>query len=335
MLQQYRKVLVEDGYLKQEFGAHIDFFYKDAGYSYKIVLILQNYGKCRIVNQENLDTLKAKLCCWPVFLYNKPKEFLVIIAHAGKHDRVAFRCSNLVLIGADGSERFYGITNSFKEDVQKLRTILKERQLRKRCEVADQQRGYGFVPIITGFIITVCIWTFFSRVNIEAYGMRAEILENRQWPAFIAYAFLHADILHLLGNMISLAVIGGMLEKRIGSFRYTVLVALSIPYIGMISMLYKEWINSSTITVGFSGVLYAMLGVLIIYKVRNREKITFLSIYIGICLLKGLLRPDVDTMIHITGFLTGICAGIIYVLLGEIRIRNHKIQYTRYQIMRK
>ncbi|HEY2230256.1 MAG TPA: rhomboid family intramembrane serine protease [Xanthobacteraceae bacterium] len=48
-------------------------------------------------------------------------------------------------------------------------------------------------------------------------------IERREYWRLIAYAFLHADLLHLASNMICLILWGGYLQKRVGSFYFLVI----------------------------------------------------------------------------------------------------------------
>ena len=62
-------------------------------------------------------------------------------------------------------------------------------------------------------------------------------LPNDNVWAFIIHAFLHADLFHLLGNVLSLLICGGLVEQRIGRRWFLVLVIVTVIVGGYLSVL--------------------------------------------------------------------------------------------------
>lgn len=89
-----------------------------------------------------------------------------------------------------------------------------------------------------------------------------KIREGEVWRLFTP-ALLHADIFHLVFNMIWLIVIGKQMEKRLGMARYCLFILIA----GIFSNT-AQYLISGPNFIGFSGILCAMI--LFVY-VRQRK----------------------------------------------------------------
>src|ERR1043165_9756329 len=81
-------------------------------------------------------------------------------------------------------------------------------------------------------------------------AMYSAAIERREYWRLIAYGFLHANLLHVATNMLCLALWGGHLEKRVGSFYFIVIYVLALIG-GAIVGLYTH--TGPYLTVGASG----------------------------------------------------------------------------------
>lgn len=156
---------------------------------------------------------------------------------------------------------------------------------------------------------------------------------------FFTYAFLHGSVAHVAVNMIWLAAFGTPLANRLGAWRFLAFWALSSAaaaafywafFVGRY-WLYGQW--PPVVVVGASGAISGMMGAAARFAfridrglgkaafsgaplpigvcLRSRAVVTFLSIWMLINLITGLVRftPGVDDQIaweaHIGGFLAG------------------------------
>eukprot|EP00854_Cymbomonas_tetramitiformis_P022235 gene22235-26813_t len=104
------------------------------------------------------------------------------------------------------------------------------------------------------------------RVN-PFYGPRADtlitlgakdtpkILDLELWR-FISAVYLHAGVLHLLGNMVGLLVYGVQLERSFGGLRLAVVWFVS----GFFSMLCSAVFLPNIVSVGASGAVCGLMG---------------------------------------------------------------------------
>ncbi|RWW09520.1 hypothetical protein BHE74_00035247 [Ensete ventricosum] len=154
--------------------------------------------------------------------------------------------------------------------------------------------------------------------------------------------WLHAGLIHLLANMLSLVFIGIRLEQQFGFVRIGIIYLLS----GLGGSILSSLFIRNSISVGASGALFGLLGAMLselitnwtIYTNKAAAMLTLLVIIV-INLAVGIL-PHVDNYAHIGGFLAGFLLGFVLLLqprLGWSERRNLppadrvKSKYMAYQ----
>ncbi len=129
-----------------------------------------------------------------------------------------------------------------------------------------------------GYWVTLAIMA----INIAAYilcaqtgevvynmgSMNAErILVDKQYYRFVTAMFLHADIEHIVSNMIYLVGLGQMIEQMIGHVRFAVLYLLSGFGACIFSIMYAVQTGDIYDAVGASGAVFGLIGALFILLV--------------------------------------------------------------------
>ncbi|CAN6971006.1 unnamed protein product [Brassica rapa subsp. trilocularis] len=140
-----------------------------------------------------------------------------------------------------------------------------------------------------------------------------KVVHEHQGWRLVTCMWLHAGILHLLTNMLSLIFIGIRLEQQFGFIRVGLIYLIS----GLGGSILSSLFLQESISVGASGALFGLLGAMLselltnwtIYANKAAALFTLLFI-IAINLGLGLL-PRVDNFAHIGGFITGFCLGFI------------------------
>lgn len=138
---------------------------------------------------------------------------------------------------------------------------------------------------------------------------------NQGWRLFTC-VWLHAGVIHLLANMLSLVFIGIRLEQQFGFVRVGAIYLLSGFGGSILSALFIQ----RNISVGASGALFGLLGAMLselltnwtIYANKAAALIT-LVVIILINLAVGIL-PHVDNFAHIGGFLSGFFLGFVFLI---------------------
>ena len=123
--------------------------------------------------------------------------------------------------------------------------------------LASEPVTFALATILCSVHLFVAVKGSSDHVILE-YG----VPNDNAW-AYIGYAFLHDGIWHLVGNVGSLLVCGGLIEHRIGKGWFLVLIALSVPLGGYLTILTapafidSPWEDGRP-SIGFSIVVYAI-----------------------------------------------------------------------------
>ncbi|CAI9093965.1 OLC1v1029589C1 [Oldenlandia corymbosa var. corymbosa] len=141
----------------------------------------------------------------------------------------------------------------------------------------------------------------------------SKVAHQHQAWRLITCIWLHAGVIHLLANMLSLVFIGIRLEQQFGFVRVGAVYLLS----GIGGSILSSLFIQRSISVGASGALFGLLGAMLselltnwtIYSNKAAALIT-LVIIILVNLALGIL-PHVDNFAHIGGFLTGFLIGFV------------------------
>lgn len=91
------------------------------------------------------------------------------------------------------------------------------------------------------------------------------LLRRRQYATVITSGFFHADLLHLIFNMMTFWFFAFPLERYIGTVRFTVLYFLAL-LLSHVSTYFKHRNNPDYASVGASGAIAAVLFAAIVYN---------------------------------------------------------------------
>ncbi|WOL01979.1 RHOMBOID-like protein 2 [Canna indica] len=140
-----------------------------------------------------------------------------------------------------------------------------------------------------------------------------KIVHQHQGWRLVSCIWLHAGVVHLLANMLSLLLIGIRLEQEFGFARIGPLYVIAGIGGSALSALFVQ----SNISVGASGALFGLLGAMLSELITNWTiyankcaAMTALIVIVAINLALGIL-PHVDNFAHIGGFITGFLLGFV------------------------
>ncbi|XP_077248558.1 RHOMBOID-like protein 2 [Tasmannia lanceolata] len=155
-----------------------------------------------------------------------------------------------------------------------------------------------------------------------------KVVHGHQGWRLVTCIWLHAGVIHLLANMLSLIFIGIRLEQQFGFVRIGLIYLIS----GFGGSVLSSLFIRNNISVGASGALFGLLGAMLselitnwtIYSNKAAALITLLIIIV-INLAVGIL-PHVDNFAHIGGFLTGFLLGFILLVRPQFGwIERHNL----------
>ena len=185
--------------------------------------------------------------------------------------------------------------------------------------------------IILALTVIVSAIGLYSRKVIELAVLRPyAVARGSGYATLITSGFVHADLAHLLFNLITFYSFGFPLERRIGTAAFVALyfIVLLISHIGTVI---KHRDEPNYASLGASGAILAVLFAAIVYFPRTRLFILplpipipaplFALVYLGFSYYSssrsaaGLARDRINHDAHIFGAL----AGLAFVLLTDPR----------------
>jgi len=173
-----------------------------------------------------------------------------------------------------------------------------------------------------------------SSATLEKMGALdwAKVVHEHQGWRLFSCIWLHAGLIHLVINMLSLLFIGVRLEQQFGFVRIGIIYLLS-GFGG--SVLSALFLRNHYISVGASGALFGLLGSMLselimnwtIYSNKAAAIITLLFIIV-INLAIGIL-PHADNFAHIGGFVTGFLFGFVLLARPQFGwMERHELPQT-------
>lgn len=188
-------------------------------------------------------------------------------------------------------------------------------------------------PIISAALVIVNVIVFlysdFFDSRLYEIGMLnvSGVVVNREYGRVIWSMFLHADINHLFSNMLILFFLGSMIEKEIGHIRYVLLYFLSGIGAGVLSVLFKAMTNSMVPSLGASGAVFGLDGVLLAMVLLWNERLPSVTparvvLMIALSLYSGFTGGNIDNVAHVGGLIVGFLGGCVLCLIQRRKYRN-------------
>ena len=186
------------------------------------------------------------------------------------------------------------------------------------------------LPIVSGILVVanvivylICTFTGNLLYNIGELDAAAVLLRG-EYGRIIYSMFLHAGIDHLFNNMVILFFLGAMIEKVTGHIQLLLIYLLSGIGANICSLLYKVMTMDSMASVGASGAIFGLDGVLLAWILLDRQAMPDVTprrvlLMIVLSLYSGFTAHNIDNAAHVGGLLTGFAAGA---LLCALRRRN-------------
>lgn len=191
------------------------------------------------------------------------------------------------------------------------------------------------LPIVSGILVAanvivylICTFTGNLLYNIGELDAAAVLL-RREYGRIIYSMFLHAGIDHLFNNMVILFFLGAMIEKVTGHIQLLLIYLLSGIGANICSLLYKVMTMDSMASVGASGAIFGLDGVLLAWILLDRQAMPDVTprrvlLMIVLSLYSGFTAHNIDNTAHVGGLLTGFAAGALLCALRR-RKRNREV----------
>ncbi len=175
---------------------------------------------------------------------------------------------------------------------------------------------YIYTSIIGGSFI------FTSPAITVTWGQyNALVLQGAYYQLFTSM-FVHANIIHLAGNMIFLLIFGLRGEEMFSLPEYLGVYLLG----GLAGNVLSLALGPNLISVGASGAIFAMFGACAVYARRSIGQSIIGALIFGFFLLIISSGENVNYLAHIGGLLSGL--GMGYVLARRQPLRGYRTSYS-------
>lgn len=188
---------------------------------------------------------------------------------------------------------------------------------------------YGAAVLIDLNLLVFAAMTFsglgfvsFEVPDLVAWGANYGPLDHG-WGLLrlVSSQFVHGGLSHLLGNMYGLVFACFFLMPIAKNAR----LILSYVVCGIAGSLASVFVHPTTVSVGASGAIMGLWGMLLALallhdeRIAGNEKGIFLNVgvFAGFTLLIGWFASNVDNWAHVGGFVAGILLGSVYWLVDR------------------
>ncbi len=206
---------------------------------------------------------------------------------------------------------------------------LKDDDLRAVLNFLNPLGSYGGAAILIFVNIGVFVVMIFSGISfvsptgtelLDLGGLRkTEVVQGEYWRLFTSI-FIHFGFIHLFMNMLGLVFGAILLESILGRIK----LILSFIACGVLAGLASIVVHEHTISVGASGAIFGLYGLILaftvfrIYTIRTRA-LTWglLVLYAGVSLVTGFRSDGVDNAAHVGGLLSGFALGVLLIAFDK------------------
>jgi rhomboid protease GluP len=179
------------------------------------------------------------------------------------------------------------------------------------------------VYVYTSFVSGNFLSTDFS-VLLQYGQVNDLVINSGYYYQLLTSMFIHADLAHIVGNMVFLFIFGLRGEEMFSLPEY-----LSIYFLGGLTgnLFSLLLLDSLTISVGASGAIFAMFGAAVIYARRSfRQSIIGALIY-AFFLLFLSSGIGVNNFAHVGGLVAGLVIGYILATRRKPEVR-YAVNYS-------
>lgn len=177
-------------------------------------------------------------------------------------------------------------------------------------------------------VIVFLICTFYGDVLYNKGELDVvSVLVEKQYGRIVWAMFLHAGIEHLFNNMVILFFLGAMIEKVTGHISFLMLYFLSGIGGNLCSLLAKLLQMDGSASVGASGAIFGLDGVLLAWILLDRRSMPDVTpkrviLMIVLSLYSGFSAQNVDNAAHVGGLVAGFLTGLLLCAFRKHRRQN-------------
>lgn len=191
---------------------------------------------------------------------------------------------------------------------------------------------YLAIVMVLVFILNVAVgggnrfWIFLTGGGyVKDYGEVALSLmtEQGQWWRLLTCGYLHMGLIHLVGNMAALEIVGTKIEKKIGPVRLLLIYNLGT----MLTAFLWCFIFPEGQIVGASLGIFVLLGMLCVELFTKGEKLVitlsrYEKGYLVLYVVAGCFLGIGTIAVHAIGFVIGLLVGFVMLKMNSRRMTD-------------
>ena len=144
------------------------------------------------------------------------------------------------------------------------------------------------------------------------------------WWQLFTSMFVHANIIHIAGNMLFLLIFGLRGEEMFSLPEYLSIYILG----GLAGNLLSLLLGLDFVSVGASGAIFAMLGACLIYARRSIGQSIMGALIFGFFLLMMSSGENVNYLAHIGGLVAGLAMGYVLARIRKPQAAAYQVSYS-------
>lgn len=191
---------------------------------------------------------------------------------------------------------------------------------------------YGDLPVCCIALVAINVLVYLIGILIPSLGYRMEeagcfgaiyLLYENGYYRLITSGFLHADIEHLINNMILLYFAGEIVEKSLGKARFLILYLLAEISGNLLSAAYELSTGCFYSTIGASGAVFGLTGALLFLVIARKGAAAEISmqrmlIAVLLSLYAGFRNGSVNNAAHIGGLVAGFLLAFLLSIIPRL-----------------
>lgn len=305
--------------LVKRYGFYIKDYFSSYKNESKWIAVSENdrFAYCVIVCDENeanqcyyeageaLKTMITKPIVLNVIIAAKNKD--VRIESFGQYNKIIYSLSeNRVVYSHEGCKPLIQVLDyiNHKEETKKNRF--------RDYKVTYTLIALNIVIFILSAIFSKNILSIDTYVLINTGAKVNELINHGQVWRLLTCAFLHGGIMHIAFNMYALKIIGSEVEYAYGRKKYLIIYFISALGGSAFSYIFSPY----SISVGASGAIFGLLGAMLVFGYKNKERIgkgymmNIIQVLV-INILIGVTLSNIDNFAHLGGAIAGAATSLL------------------------
>ena len=194
------------------------------------------------------------------------------------------------------------------------------------------------VPFVSIGLAGINVMVYLLNILMDERLLRAgnlnvyDVMAVGKYGRVLWAMFLHADLNHLFNNMIILLFMGNVLERAVGHMTLGSIYLFSGICGNVCSLIYKLAVDRASFSIGASGAVFGMDGLLLALVLFARRRIPEITpgrvvFMVALSLYNGFMSVNIDNSAHMGGLLAGFLTGCLLCVLQHVKYNMKEKRY--------